>query len=122
MTATNQVLGDDGSVALGDTHVLTFPITKDGAAYSPTVSAATFLAKTAVTDADAAAVITRTLGTGIAIVTSTATVTITPANQSALTATTTLYWALKIRESNGVESTLADGMLLLSRKAVVASP
>lgn len=116
MSQFNQKLGP---VALGDQFALTFPLVDaDDAPWTPTASAAKFMAKTARDDDDADAVLSETLGAGIAIVGSTATVTITQADQAALTASTTLYWSLRITDNFLGPITVGAGTLKLTREAV----
>lgn len=120
--ALAQALGVDQPVAIGDTVVLTIALYKDGAAYSPTVSAAEFNLKDALDDADSAALISKTLGAGVAVSTSTATVTIAAANwaSAGITASATLFWALKLTESSGTVTTVAAGTMTVQRTAVLA--
>lgn len=116
MAQLNQRLGP---VVLGDQIVLTFPLVDaDGAAWSPTATAAQFMAKTAKDDPDADAVLSETLGAGVTVVGSTATVTVTQADQAALTASVTLYWSLRITTAADGPQTVGAGTLKIVREAV----
>lgn len=123
--ATNtlaQAVGVDRPVAIGETAVLTVALTKDGAAYSPTVSSAEFNVKAALSDADADALISKTLGSGVTVSTSTATVTIAASDWAAngITTSRTLHYALKLVESSGTVTIVAAGTLTVQRTAVLA--
>jgi hypothetical protein len=118
MSAPDQQLGIDGSIALGDDIPITLPVKKAGAAYPVTLTDAIATFKRNVTDDDAAAVITKRLGAGIAASGSTITVTIAAADQASLSQTTTLFWGVRIKESSGAETTIASGTLVLTRQPV----
>lgn len=115
-----QQLGTRGELATGDTHVLTFGLTEDGAAVEPTVSSAEFNLKTALTVADASSTVQKTLGSGIAVSGSTVTVTIAASDTSSLTADTTYFWALKIKESDNTVTTVAAGTITFRATAALA--
>ncbi len=120
--ALAQAIGTDQPIAIGDTVILSFALVKDGAAYSPTVSAAEFNLKDALDDADSAALISKTLGAGVVVSSSTTTVTIAAANWATASITTsqTLFWALKLTESSGTVTTIAAGTMTVQRTAVLA--
>lgn len=117
-----QTLGADGTLALGNTVVITVALSKNGAAYSPTVTAAEWQLKDQLADSDAESHMTKTLGAGIVVAGSTATVTISPANWAGggITETGVWFWALALQESDGTVTTVAAGTLLITRTAVVA--
>ncbi len=118
----SQTLGVRPRIAIGDTVVITIPLYQDGAAWSPTVSAAEFNLKSALSDADSAALITKTLGSGVTVSGSTATVTIASANwaTAGITDSAVYYWALKIEESGPIVTTVAGGTMAVTRTAVLA--
>lgn len=118
MSSTNQRLGTGGNIALGDTVPIVLSLKRNGVAYSPTVSDAIALFKANITDADSAALISKTLADGIVVSGSTVTVTITPGDQVAFSATTTLHWAVRLLETNGADTTIADGTIQLTRLPV----
>lgn len=118
MSSGNQRLGQQGNVALGDSIPIVLSLKRNGVAYSPTVSDAIALFKTNQTDDDSAALITKTLADGIDVTGSTVTVTVAPSDQTAFTKTTVLFWAVRILESSGAETTIADGTLTLTRLPV----
>jgi len=118
VSSTNQRLGTGGNIALGDTVPIVLSLKRNGVAYSPTVSDAIALFKANITDADSAALISKTLADGIVVSGSTVTVTITPGDQVAFSATTTLHWAVRLLETNGADTTIADGTIQLTRLPV----
>lgn len=118
MSAPNQQLGSDGSIALGDDIPIALSVFKAGAAYPVTVTDAIATFKRNVTDDDSAAVITKRLGTGIAVSGSTVTVTIASSDQTSLSQTTTLAWACRIKESSGAQTEIASGTIQLTRQPV----
>lgn len=118
MSSGNQRLGLTGNIALGDTIPIVLSLKRNGVAYSPTVVDAIALFKNASSDADGAALITKTLADGINVTGSTVTVTMTPADQAQFTATKTLYWAIRLLETSGADTTIADGSIQLTRLPV----
>lgn len=123
MTTNAKTLNQALEGVIGDTLVITVTLYKSGALYSPTVTAAEFNIKTAVTDADSAALITKTLGAGTIVVsTSTVTVTVAAANwaTAGIVATATYVWALKLQEAAGTITTVAGGTLEMTLTPVVA--
>jgi hypothetical protein len=118
MAGELQYLGADGSIALGDAFLITLTIYKNGQVYVPTVTDAIALFKRDPNDSDAAAVITKRLGSGITVNGSTATIAIASTDQTAFSQTTTLWWACRILESNGDDTTIARGLLTLALASV----
>jgi hypothetical protein len=118
----NQTLGVRPRIAIGDTVTITVALYQDGAAWAPTVTAAEFNLKENIDDADADALITKSLGSGVTVSGSTATVTIASANwaTAGITESGTYYWALKIEESGPIVTTVAAGTMLVKRTAVLA--
>lgn len=109
-----------GPIPLGDEFVITLPLLQaDGTPWTPLVTAAKFLVKTALDDADAAALISKILGAGaIAVVGSTATVRITQADQAGITASGTFYWSLRLTDTTLGPVTPAAGTIKLVLEAV----
>ena len=109
-----------GPIPLGDEFTITLPLLQaDGTAWTPTVSAASFMVKTARDDADAAALITKTLAAdAIEVTASTATVRVTQEDQEDITATVTLYWSLRLTDATLGPVTPAAGTIKFKRMAV----
>jgi hypothetical protein len=118
MSAPNQQLGIDGSIALGDTVPISLTVYRAGALYSPTVTDAVMLFKLNQNDADSAAIARKTLADGITASGSTIVGTLAPTDQASLSQTTTLFWGCRIKESSGAETELASGTLVLTRQPV----
>jgi archaellum component FlaF (FlaF/FlaG flagellin family) len=118
MSAPNQQLGGDGSIALGDDIPITLAVYKAGAAYPVTLTDAIATFKRNATDDDSTAVITKRLGAGITASGSTVTVTVAGADQASLSQTTVLFWGVRIKESSGAETEIASGTILLTRQPV----
>lgn len=117
MPYSNQQLGAAGDVVLGDTLELTITLTKNGTPYEPTCSAMEATFKLKLTDSDANALVTKTMGAGVVINGSTVTVTVPPSDLTSLSKTTTLYWSVRIEETSGVITTVADGSVTLTLKS-----
>lgn len=116
-----QAIGLDRPVAIGETLALSIALTKDGAAYSPTVSAAEFNIKASLDDDDDDALISKTLGSGVQVSSSTATVTVDAGDwaTAGITSSGTYHYALKLVESSGTTTVVCAGTLTVQRTAVL---
>ena len=110
----NLTLGIDGDLPLGDTHVLSATLYRDGGVVSPTVSSASFVVRATITST--AALISKVYGAGVAVSTSTITVTLNPSDQTGLAAGTYVF-GLELVESDGRTTTVSAGTITFTQVA-----
>lgn len=102
----------------GDTIELSVTVTRSGAAVDLTDADLTFTAKRRYSDADADAVVQKTLGDGIAVVGDAEDgeilVTLDPEDTDSLTRQTVLLCDVQLVESDGRVTTVASGTLTIT--------
>ena len=114
------------SMTRGDTFTFNLAVTQSGAAYNLTGASIRMTAKWNYTDADNAAVFSRTIGSGITVTNAAgglATVSIAPSNTSSLPATTTnLYYDIQVTDSGANIYTVAYGVLTVNPDVSITTP
>jgi hypothetical protein len=109
----------------GDSESIAAAITVSGVAVDITNASLRFTAKRALTDTDANAVFTRTIGTGITVTNAIgglATIALIPANTLSLTVPTLLYCDFQLQDVPGNVSTLTTGTILVKLDVSQTAP
>lgn len=116
----------DLTMTRGDARVLTVPMTLNGAPWTiPGGATVRFTAKRRTTDADGAAMITKSTGSGITAVGDVATITIAPSDTDALAAARTnetLYYDVQVAGAGFGPWTVATGRLIVKPDVSRTSP
>lgn len=110
----------------GDTYTFSLAVTQAGSAFNLTGGSVRMTAKWAYTDADVAAVFTRTIGSGISIVSASGgltTVTIAPANTSSLPGNlVNLVYDIQVTDASDNIYTIVDGILTVLPDVSITTP
>lgn len=111
---------------IGDTNMFTITVVVYGTSTPVDISSADmwFTAKHQLADADADAVFQKETGSGITLTTPAsgiATVTISPSDTASLTRTTSLWYDVQLKQTNGRITTVQQGLLRLQLGATVVS-